>query len=129
MTIQYSTAVRNARADAVTTTIGASPKLRIYTGTVPANCATAASGTMLIEVTLPASWMTAAANGVKSLLGTWAGTFANSGTTGYYRIYDNAGTTCHEQGSIPADMSMDNPAVVAAQAFSVTTFTRTEPGA
>ena len=53
MAIKYSTAVRNAQLDAIETTIGVSPKLRILTGTAPANCAAAQTGTLLAELTLP----------------------------------------------------------------------------
>lgn len=44
MAVQYSTAVRNALLDAIETATGASAKLRIYTGSAPANCAAAATG-------------------------------------------------------------------------------------
>ena len=43
MTLQASTTARNALLDAIETAIGVSGKLTLYTGTPPANCATAAS--------------------------------------------------------------------------------------
>lgn len=100
MAIKYSTAVRNAQLDAIETVIGASPKMRILTGSAPANCATAQTGTLLAELTLPSDWASSAASGAKSLLGSWSGTVVADGTAGYYRILDNAGTACHEQGTI-----------------------------
>ena len=74
MSLQYSVGVRNAKLDQVQTTIGTSPKLELFTGSPPANCATADSGTKLITITLPSNWMNAASAGSKTLLGAWSGT-------------------------------------------------------
>lgn len=131
MTMQYSVAVRNARLDAVESTIGTSPILKIYTGAQPATCATAASGTVLATVTLPSDWMAAASGGTKSKLGTWEDPSAdNTGTAGHFRIYDSTGTTCHQQGSVTAtggggDMTVDNTSFAAGQDFIVTSDTWT----
>lgn len=54
MALQLSVAVRNARADVVESTIGASAILRIRTGPAPADCAAADAGTVLATLTLPA---------------------------------------------------------------------------
>lgn len=128
MSLQYSTAVRNATLDVVETTVSTTPKLRFYTGTVPANCATAASGTLLAELTLPSDWMNAASSGSKTLLGTWSGSASAAGTAGYYRIMDSAGTTCHIQGTVTAtggggDLTLDNTSIANGQQISITSFT------
>lgn len=129
MALQYSVAVRNAQLDAVETTIGTAPLLRIYSGSVPATCATAASGTLLAEMTLPSDWMAAASSGSKSLSGTWQDASANAtGTAGYWRLYDSGGTTCHAQGTVTAtggggDMTLDNTSIASAQSVTVTSFT------
>ena len=88
MTIQLSTAVRNARLDAIESTAGATAKLRIYSGAAPADAATAPSGTLLVDMTLPADYMAAASAGSKAKSGTWSGTGtagagAGTGTTGF----------------------------------------------
>ena len=138
MALQLSVAVRNALLDSIETTIGASPKLRIYSGSVPANCAAAATGTMLVDMTLPADFMAAASSGSKALAGTWSASGdagAGAGTNaGYYRILDAAGTTCHEQGTVTAtggggDLTVDNTSIASAQAVSITSWTRTQGGA
>jgi len=98
MALQYSVTVNNARLDAIETAVGTSPKLRGYTGSMPANCATAASGSLLFEMTLPSDWMAAASSGVKAKSGTWSDTADATGTVGYCRIVDSAGTTTHIQG-------------------------------
>jgi hypothetical protein len=125
MALQYSTPVNNARLDAIETTIGTSPKLQGYTGAMPANCAAAATGTLLFEMALPSDWMTAATGGVKSKTGTWADTADATGTVGYCRIVDNAGTTTHLQGDAgmgSGTFNFDNTAVATGQNVTVNTF-------
>lgn len=131
MTLQYSTTVRNAKLDAVETAIGVSAVLKIRSGSVPANCATADSGTVLATVNLPSDWMAAASGGAKALSGSWSDSSADAtGTAGHWRIYASDGTTCHMQGTITAtggggDMTVDNTSFASGQAFSVTGFTLT----
>ena len=96
--MQLSVPVRNAILDAYETTIGASPKLRFHTGTLPANCAAARTGTQLVNMDLPANWMADASAGSKALAGLWQASAAAAGLCGYYSVMDAAGTTCHEQG-------------------------------
>jgi hypothetical protein len=126
MTLKYSTAVVNARLDAIESTIGTAPTLEIRTGAPPANCAAADSGTVVATVTLPSDWMSAASAGVKAKLGTWEDTSADaSGTAGHFRI--KAGATCHIQGTVTAtggggDMTVDNTSFAAGQDFIVTSF-------
>lgn len=98
--IQFSVACRNAALNGIETTIGTAPKLRLFTGTRPANCAAASTGTMLVEMSLPSDWLEAASAGTIVKKGTWSATAVAEGTVGYYRIFDTAGTTCHEQGSV-----------------------------
>lgn len=133
MTVQRSVAVRNARLDAIETAIGTSAKLRILTGTQPASCATAESGTLLVAYNLASDWAAAASGGSKAFSGTpIAGTAVGTGTAGYYRITDTAGTTCHEQGTVGTsgtDVIIDNASIVTSQTVNVTGWTVTEPGA
>lgn len=101
MALQMSVAVRNAKGDAMETAIGASAVMKIRTGLAPANCATADAGTVLATLNLPADYLTAAANGVKTLLGSWQDAAADaSGFAGHFRIYASDGVTCHMQGNV-----------------------------
>ena len=135
MAIQWSTTARNDMLDGIETSISTTPKLRIYTGSAPASCAAAATGTMLAEMDLPSDWMAAASSGSKAKAGTWEDSNANdTGTAGYFRIWDSAGTTCHMQGTITAtsgggDMELDNTSIASGQSVTVSTFTLTAPGA
>lgn len=133
--MQFSTSVRNARLDAIETAIGTAPVLKIRTGSAPANCVTADSGTVLATVTLPSDWMAAASGGQKAMAGTWEDISADaSGTAGHFRIYDSGGSTCHVQGSVTAtggggDMTLNNVILAAGQDFKVTSFTVTDGNA
>jgi hypothetical protein len=135
MAIQFSVAVRNARLDSVETAIGISAILRIRSGSAPATCATADSGTVLATVNCPSDWLAAASSGSKSINGTWEDLSADAtGTAGHFRLYDSGGTTCHIQGTVTAtggggDMEVTNTSFTAGQSFTVNTFTLTDGNA
>ena len=128
MALQYSVNVRNAQLDAVETTTGTTPRIQLYTGTPPANCAASATGTLLATIVLPSDWMNAAATGTKTLLGSWVGSATVAGTAGYFRIMNSGLSVCHVQGTVTAtggggDMTIDNPVLSVNQGIAVTSFT------
>lgn len=134
MAIQYSVTLRNNQLDQIESTTGTSAKLRLYSGSAPADCAAAATGTLLVDMALPSDWMAAASSGSKAKTGTWSGTGtagAGSGTSaGYFRITDSAGTTAHMQGTVTitgggGDMTLDNPNIATGQSVTVNTFSIT----
>ncbi len=133
MAFQFSTTVRNAVLDVIESTIGTAPTLEIRSGSAPATCATADSGTVLATMTLPSDWLAAASSGSKALSGTWQDTSADSaGTAGHFRI--KVSSTCHIQGSVTAtggggDMTIDNPVLASGQSITITAFTLTAGGA
>lgn len=133
MALQLSTAVRNARLDAIETAIGASAVLKIFSGSPPANCAAADTGTVIATLSLPSDWAAAAASGAKAKSGTWQDLACdNSGTCGHFRLYASDGTTCHLQGTAGTsgtDMIVDTAAPTAGQSFTVTSFTLTDGNA
>lgn len=133
MADQFSESLRNAWADLYESHIGASPTLEIRTGAPPANSAAADTGTLLATLTLPADWMVAASGGSKAKSGVWSGTAAAAGTVGHFRLKSSGGTT-HHQNTVTATgggggMTVDNAEFAVGQAFSVTTFGFTVPGA
>ena len=133
MAIQFSTTVRNARADSIESTIGTGPTLEIRSSTVPANCAAADTGSVLATLTLPSDWMGAASGGVKSISGTWQDLSCDAtGTATYFRIKQS--TTCHMQGTVSAtggggDMEVSSTSFTLGASFTVTSFTLTEGNA
>jgi hypothetical protein len=127
MALQLSVGVSYAQLDALEATVGATAKLQLRTGAAPADCATAASGTLLAELTLPSDWMAAASGGVKSLAGTWTGAAVATGTVEHFRLVDNAGTTCHAQGTVTAgggggDMTIASTSITNGQTVNVNVF-------
>ena len=130
MSLQLSVAARNAGLDAYETAVGASAKLDIYSGSPPANCAAADTGTLLATLSLPSDWMANASGGSKGLAGSWTGTGSAAGTAGYFRIKDSTNTTCHMQGTVTltgggGDMTMDNTNIASGQSITVNSFNLT----
>jgi hypothetical protein len=128
MALRYSNTVKNARLDAVESTVGTAPTLQIRSGSQPATADTAATGTVLATCALPSDWMAAASGGTKAKAGTWEDTSAdNTGTAGWFRIQGAGGAI---DGTVTltgggGDMTVDNTSFAAGQAFSVTGFTLT----
>jgi hypothetical protein len=136
--LQFSGLLRDNRLDQFEVTLAASPKLRIMSGAMPANCAAADTGTLLCEMTLPSDFMNASSGGIKTKLGTWSGTGdagAGVGTNaGYFRIKNAAGTVTHCQGDVTATggggaMTIDNISIASGQTVTVSTFTITDGNA
>lgn len=135
MALQLSVAVRNARLDAIETTVGTDAVLKIRSGSAPANVAAADSGTVLATLTLPTDWLAAASSGSKAKSGTWQDTSADAtGTAAHFRIYASDGTTAHLQGTVTAtggggDLTVDNTSFAAGQSFTITAFSLTDGNA
>lgn len=133
MSIQLGNAVRDARLNAIETTIGSTPPphLKIFGGTAPGNCGIADTGSLLVNMTLPADFLANAASGVKIIANApWSGTASGSGTATHFRIYDAAtAAICLLQGTCgigTGDLWLDNTSITSGQAVSVTGFTLTD---
>src|SRR4051812_28323998 len=102
MTISMTTAVRNARADAITTATGNAALLRIYDGTPPASANAALSGnTKLAELTAASPFAPAASGGVLTASAILQDTSADAtGTASFFRLYKSDGTTVIKQGTV-----------------------------
>jgi hypothetical protein len=127
MVIQLGTTLRNNMADQIEATVGTAGYVKCFTGSQPADCQAATSGTLLVNITLPSDWFTAASGGTASKNGTWQGTAVASGTFGHYRFYNNGTSVCHEQGSCgtgSVDLVMDAASVTSGQVVTVTSWSR-----
>lgn len=135
MAIQLSAAVRNARLNAIETAIGTSAILKIRSGSVPANCAAADSGTVGATLNLPSDYFSDAASGAKAKAGTWEDTSADADiTAAHWRLYASDGTTCHAQGTCTAtggggDLTLENVSLATGQSVTITSFTLTDANA
>lgn len=131
MTLQFSTTLINTRLDAIETTLGTAAILHIATGSVPANCAAADSGTTLIDMSLPSDYLSAASGGVKSKNGTWSGTATGTGTPGHFRMKDSGAAAVHVQGSAgvgSGDLNL-NGNFTSGQTVTISAFAITGAGA
>lgn len=132
MTTRISVAAANAAADAITALpdVSGPGYVEIRTGTQPATVATAASGTLLGTLTLSATAFGAASGGVCTAATITGDTSADAtGTAGYFRCYDGAGTAVID-GSITAtsgggDMELDSVSIVAGGTIDMTAWTIT----
>lgn len=137
MALQFSTALRNARLDAIEVFAGVSAKIMIYSGSVPANPAASETGTLLAEFDMGSDWAAAASSGAKALnslpLTTTAVAGAPTNAT-HFRMLESDGTTVLVQGTCTAsggggDMILDNVSIATGQTVNITAFTITDGNA
>lgn len=127
MALAYSTTLRNAMLDAITTAIGTSGLLRIYDGSRPASGGTAT--TLLAELALSATAAGAAASGVLTFNAITQDSSANAtGTATWFRIVTSGGTFVIDGsvGTSGSDLNLTTTSIVSGQPVSVTSFTITE---
>jgi len=136
MAIQLETTTRNSMLDAITAKIGGTCQIRIYDGSLPANCAAALGGaTLLAQLAGNATLAPAASGGVLTLNAITQDSSAdNSGTASFFRVYDSGGATCYMQGTVTAtggggDLQLSTVSIVSGASVSITSFTLTAPGA
>lgn len=131
MTAGFSTTLRNARLDAITTAAGASAKLRIYNGSRPATGGTAT--TLLAELTCGATFAAAASGGVLTVSAITSDTSADAtGTATWARLVKSDGTTFVADFSVStagADINLNTTSIVSGAAVAVTSGSITEGNA
>lgn len=99
MSIQDSVATRTSAMSTKITDIGINAQIIIYTGAVPVNVGTAASGTLLVQYAGNASAFGTASAGVLTANAVANATSVAAGTAGYYRINTSAGVAV-TQGTV-----------------------------
>lgn len=128
--LKYAVALKNAKLDAITTYAGTSAKLRIYSGTKPANPDTAITGTMLSEHACSASaFAAAAASGVLTANAIGNATAAATGTASHFRLWKSNGTTPVLDGTVgtaTSDLIVDNTSINSGQTVAISSLTITE---
>lgn len=132
MALQFDVATRNATLDALTAQVGASATLRIYSGTAPADVATAATGTLLYSGDCSATaFAPAAASGVLSPTQPVDKAAAATGTAGYWRVYTSGGVAKIQGtvGTSGADMTLNTLSLQSGGNVDITGWTITAAGA
>ena len=126
MALGFSTTLRNAQNDAITTAAGASALLNIYDGTRPATGGTAT--TLLAQLTCNATFAPSSSGGVLTLNSITSDSSANAtGTATWFRITTSGATfvldgNCGTSGS---DMNLVTVSLVATQPVEITAWTIT----
>lgn len=101
MTRQYDADLRTHMVQKYLEYIGPSPILQLRTGAQPSSTRQANSGTLLVQMTLPSTWMTVTGDGVIELAGTWSAEAVATGTPQHYRLFRSASPAdCVEQGAV-----------------------------
>lgn len=131
MAIQYSTAARTSQMTQLASTIGANAQIIIYSGTAPANVATAPTGTLLVQFAGNATAFGSASNGVLTANAVVAATAAATGTAGYFRINTSGGTAVMQGtvGTTGTDMIVTNTSIASGQVCNFNSLTITAFGA
>lgn len=127
MALAYSTSLRNAMLDEITTAIGSNGLLRIYDGSRPASGGTAT--TLLAELALSATAAGAASSGALTLSAITQDSSANAtGTATWFRIVTSGGTFVIDGsvGTSGSDLNLTTTSIVSGQPVSVTSFVITE---
>lgn len=141
MTIEISTAARNAAADAVVGLINGGSGagvLRIYSGSRPASPGTSPSGTKLAEITLSDPAFASASNGSAAVDTTPAltTTALASGTAGWFRFCDSTEAAGTGLGVVDGDITgsggggditLNTTSIVSGADVTITSFSYTQP--
>lgn len=130
MALAYSTTLRNAMLDQITTAVGNAGLLRIYDGVRPATGG--AATTLLAELTCGTPFAAGASGGVLTLGSITQDASANAnGTATWFRIVTSGGTFVIDGsvGTSGSDLNLTTTTIVSGQPVSVTSFTITEGNA
>lgn len=126
MALGYSVALRNAQLDAITTAVGASGKIRIYSGTRPATGGTAT--TLLAELPCSAAFAPAASAGVLTVNTITSDSSADAtGTASWFRVLTSANVAVidGDVGTSGSDLNLNSVSLTAGGTVSISSFTIT----
>lgn len=124
--LKYSEALVNARLDAITTAIGSSGKLKIYSGTQPTDPDTALGAQVLLaSLALSTTAAGAASGGTLTFSAISNDASAdNTGTAAWFSVTTSADARVIEGtvGLSSTDMIIDNTSITAGQIVSCSSF-------
>jgi hypothetical protein len=128
--LKDAVALKNARLDAITTYAGTSAKLRIYTGSQPADPDTAIGAVTLLaeHICNGTAFAGAASGGVLTASAIANATATGTGTAAWFRVWKSNGTTPVFDGTVgtaTSDLILDNTSINTGQVVSITALTRT----
>jgi hypothetical protein len=131
MALAFATTLRNNRLDAITTFVGGSALLRLYSGSRPATGGTVT--TLLAQLTCNATFAPGASSGVLTLNAISPATSAAAtGTATWFRLVKADGTTFVMDGAVSTiaagtgDLRLDDTAIVLGGTVAISSATITE---
>lgn len=127
--LKYKTTLKNAMLDAITTAVGTSGLIRLYSGTQPATPDTALSGnTQLAELACSSALAAASSSGVLTLNSVTADSSADAtGTATFGSILTSAGVRIVDfsVGTSGADLNLNTTSIVSGAQVSISSATIT----
>jgi hypothetical protein len=130
MALTYTTAVKNAKLDQITSQIGASGRLKIYdaTGGTPANAGTAlGSQVLLADLPCSATFAPASSGGVLTANAITNANAAATGTAAFFRLTTSGGTAVAQGacGTSGSDLNLNTLSLVSGGPVAVSSLTIT----
>lgn len=126
MAVRLSTDLRNVLANAIGSGFN-SGTFEIRTGSQPATANTAASGTLLVTISLPGSPFGSASAGSVAKQGSWSASASASGTAGWGRLTGGGNVIDVSIGESGADFIIDNASIVEGGTVTVVSGSVTVP--
>ena len=128
--VHIGVAICNTMVNAAVDTIDSGTNyLKVFSGALPAECATADPSGTLVSITLPTPAFGASADTTNECTadkaGTWSGTATGAGDAACFRIYDD--TVCIAQGTAgnsgdSPDLVFDNKTIASGATITISTF-------
>lgn len=134
MTIKLAVATRNARLQALIDALGASAQIRIFSGSRPADVASAETGTLLAQLTGGSPFAPAASGGTASANAITQDSSADAtGTAAWARLRTSGGTAiCDIDVTATGgggELQLVTTSIVAGQPVQISSFALTEGNA
>lgn len=130
MSLTYTTAVKNAKLDQITSQVGASARLKIYdaTGGVPANAGVAlGSQVLLADLPCSATFAAGSSGGVLTANAITNANAAATGTAAFFRLTTSGGTAVAQGavGTSGSDLNLNTTSLVSGGPVAVSSLTIT----
>ena len=130
LNLKDAVAVKAARLNAISTYAGTSAKLRIYTGSQPANSDAAIGAVTLLaeHICNATAFAATTSTGVLTANAIANATAVGTGTAAWFRVWRSDGTTPvfdGTAGTATSDLILDNTSINTGQVVSISSLTRT----
>jgi hypothetical protein len=129
MAISFTSTLKQNRANAIDSLVGANAKIVLYDGTPPTDAGTALSGNaVLATLTMTTAFAASTTNGVLQVNSIPSATVTTSGTASFFRVLksDNTVVIQGSVGTSNSDLNLSTNILQANATVSITSFVLTE---